>query len=412
MKYLYVIILVACCSLGSILYQTYAQQVKLKNASVLSGGQARSDDPNKAEANRVVSSESNRAEGGHQDSEPPAQVLQSDKETADFPLATLACKLRVGPINETEKWSINGTKCSATCRVLSWLKGDAGKEVKIFFRRDGNGIRMPGSDRVQAGEVYLVMLRGNSEPYQLFAAMKAVDSIVEPTLGTKPGDRLMTELLAMCKSKDLTMRIAAVQQIGIMRDIRGSEVVRQAAENNSSELARAGVIAQYRMGITPNAHRVMELFNEQVMDVWYEESGRPLKDSKGIWLTRWEGGFSKPERGLPDFDYATYIREGIKHDWVRKDKHTLYVFFGVPWKVQRKSCVPELVKLLEHPDKRVQWWAVSCLIHTVDGRRGTSQGEEYTKPADGELEKWREWWRVKGKAYMSIQRQTPAKQKP
>ena len=93
-----------------------------------------------------------------------------------------------------------------------------------------------------------------------------------------------------------------------------------------------------------------------------------------------------PERGLPDFDYATYVREGIKNEWVRKDDKTLYKFFGVPWKVQRKECVPELVRLLEHPEKKVRWWAVVCLCahrreqgyspgaKLLSVRRGTSGG--------------------------------------
>ena len=31
---------------------------------------------------------------------------------------------------------------------------------------------------------------------------------------------------------------------------------------------------------------------------------------------------------LPDFDYATYVRERIKKKWVGRDNHTLYVFLA------------------------------------------------------------------------------------
>jgi len=331
----------------------------------------------------------------------PARVLHSADEAAEFPQATLACKLKMGAITETEKNLFTGTKCAATCRVISPLKGDVGDEVQIMFIRNGNGMIMPGADAVQEGEVYVAMLRGDGPPYQLFAAMKAVDGIVEPTLGTKPGDRLMAELLAMCKSNDLTMRIAAIQQIGIMRDSRGGNAVNAAAKNVDDHIARAAVIAQYRMKITPDAKRVMELFNAQIMDVWYQESGKPQKDAQGTWIFREEGRVRIAERGLPDFDYATYVREGIKHDWVLKGEHSLYVFFGIPWKVQRKACVPELVKLLEHPDERVQWWAVTCLSHTVEGRHEHPEGRDYQRPADKELKKWRTWWKETGKAYMA-----------
>lgn len=151
------------------------------------------------------------------------------------------------------------------------------------------------------------------------------------------------------------------------------------------------------MKIAPDAKRVMELFNEQIMDVWYEESGVPQRDAKGDYIRRWPGMI---ERGLPDFDYATYVREGIKKDWVRKDDHTLYVFFGVPWKVQRKECVPELVKLLDHPEKKVRWWAVLCLTHTVENQ-DRPQWPEYENREEEELAKWRKWWKEKGADYMA-----------
>jgi hypothetical protein len=304
----------------------------------------------------------------------------------------------MGTITEREAGSPSGTKCVATCKVISTLKGEPGSEVRITFRRNANGPRQPSVDDVKSGEAYVVLLRGKIAPYEMFAAMKAVDAVVEPTFGAKPGDRLLAELAAMWKSNDVKMRIEAIEQIGIMRDTRGSKEVNAAAQDKDAETARAGVIAQYRMKIAPDAKRVMELFNEQIMDVWYEESGEPQKDSKGHYIWREPGG--PLERGLPDFDYATYVRQGIKNAWVRKDDNTLYVFFGIPWKVQRKECVPEFVKLLEHPDKKVRFWAVECLTHTVENvdRPGW---EEYEKREKEELVKWHKWWKDKGPAFMA-----------
>lgn len=102
--------------------------------------------------------------------------------------ADLACKVKMGAITEREMGSPAGSKCEATCKVISTLKGQVGGEVQIAFRRGGNGPRLPwGVEAVDAGEVYLVMLRGKSPPYEMLAAMRAVDAVVEPTYGTKPG---------------------------------------------------------------------------------------------------------------------------------------------------------------------------------------------------------------------------------
>src|ERR1051325_2306941 len=99
-----------------------------------------------------------------------AYVVQSAREATDFPQATLACKVTMGAITETESGSPNGTKCDAVCAVMSPLKGELGKEVQITFRRHGNGRRMPGLDAVKAGGVYVIMLRGSNPPDQMFAA--------------------------------------------------------------------------------------------------------------------------------------------------------------------------------------------------------------------------------------------------
>lgn len=103
---------------------------------------------------------------------------------------------------------------------------------------------------------------------------------------------------------------------------------------------------------------------------------------------------------MRDFDYATYIREGIKKDWVRKDDSSLYSFFGVPWKVQRKECVPELVKLLDHDDQRLRYWAVECLTRTVENEDYPGWPQFKTEePAI--LLNWRTWWKEEGAAFMS-----------
>ena len=88
--------------------------------------------------------------------------MQRAEEATDLPRASLVCKVRVGPITEEDKGSPNGTKCEATCEVIATLKGEAGKEVRIRYRRDGNGPRMPGLDAVEAGGVYIVMLEGDT----------------------------------------------------------------------------------------------------------------------------------------------------------------------------------------------------------------------------------------------------------
>ena len=71
---------------------------------------------------------------------PPAlgQVVQSGRKATEFPQATLACKVKMGTITEREVGSPSGTKCDATCKVISTLKGEVGNEVQITFRRNAN----------------------------------------------------------------------------------------------------------------------------------------------------------------------------------------------------------------------------------------------------------------------------------
>lgn len=327
-------------------------------------------------------------------------VIWSADEAAEFPNAARACKLKLGVITESDVGSPAGTRCHATCRVISVLKGDLGTEVRVTFTRDGNGPIGPSASKLEPGEVYIALLQGEREPFTIDSAMRATAAVVEPKFGAKPGDRLMDELVAMCASDDADLHREAIEQIGIIRDARGTSQVSAAADSRDEQLARAGLIAQYQMRIAPDAKKVMELFDARMLATWYEESGTPRKDAAGRTLWREQGGLRLVDRGLPDFDYATYVREGIKREWIRKDDHTLYLFFGIPWKVQRKECVPELVKLLDDPDKKVRWWAVLCLTHTVENQ-DRPQWSEYESSETEELTKWRSWWKTKGQAFVA-----------
>lgn len=324
-----------------------------------------------------------------------AIVVWSERDAAELSQATLACKVKLGTIiQKGPMGSPAGTEFCTTCKVISTLKGkvEAGSELQITFRRNWNGPHHFDEESVTDGEIYIIMLRGKTAPYEMFAAMKAVDAVVEPTFGTKPGDRLMAELAAMWKSKDEKMRLMAIKQIGYIRDRRGSKEADEAARDKDAKMAKAGVIALYCMKIPPDAKRVMELFDAELQNVWYQESGIPLKDAKGRYI-RSKG--PEIERGVPGFDYATYVREGIKLDWVRKDDNSLYEFFGVPWKVHRKQCAPELIKLLDHPDKRVRGWAIKCLRQIIE-----AEDRKWYMVANTENE-WRIWWKEKGNAFMA-----------
>jgi hypothetical protein len=330
---------------------------------------------------------------------PWGQLVQRAEDAAELPRASLVCKVRVGAITEEDVGSPNGTRCEMTCEVISTLKGETGKEVRIRFRRHGNGPVRPGLNALKAGEVHLMMLSGEAAPYEAYAAMRAVDAVVEPTYGKRPGDRLLAELVAMCRSDIAAMRTSAIDQIGIMRDTRAKEEVDAAARSDDAELARAGLTAQYRMGIAPDINRVMELFDDLMLDAWYQESGIPRRDAAENVLWREQGGLRILERGVPDFDYATFLREGIRKEWIRADDHKLYLFFGVPWKVQRKECVPELIKLLADPKRRVRWLAASCLTNTVLNKQGPDY-EHFAKQEEAELETWHLWWKEEGPAFM------------
>ena len=323
----------------------------------------------------------------------------SEKEATDFPDATICCKVRIDEIARSEIHSPNGTLCESTCNVISALKGEVGNSVEIEFRRNGNGPVLPGLADVQEGRVYLVMLSGESPPYRMVAAMRALEDAVKPTYGLRPGDQLLAELAAICRSGDREMKIDAVKQIGMMRDLRGAEFVAAAAQSADSKTARAGVIAQYRMRIAPDVNRVMELFDREIMETWYQESGRPFKDADGNYQFRRQGRSHVMERGVPDFDYATYVEVGIKSALARQDEHSLYLFFGVPWKVQRKECVPVLIDLLNHSDERVRWQAVSSLTHTVEDRDLPRRLRTASRE-EAALTKWKTWWREKGDDFM------------
>ena len=101
------------------------------------------------------------------------------------------------------------------------------------------------------------------------------------------------------------------------------------------------------------------------MGIGYQRT--PHTNAEGEKVYREQNGKVIVLRGVLGFDYATYIREGIKKDWVRNNEAA---FFQIPWQVQRKECVPELIKLLDHSEKRVRSQCVALLARTVEDKSG------------------------------------------
>jgi hypothetical protein len=321
----------------------------------------------------------------------------------------VVCKVRVEKIADIREVAVEfqkGMDCEATCEVLSVIKGAPGQTVRVRF------IRNVGLPSVKAGEVSLVFLKKEGELYKLdWPSLSLAEQKVDPTFGAGPADLLLAELVAAAKAGD-DVRLAVIEQIGLLKDPRAKNALASIAGAKDPARAREVVIAQYRCGIAPDAERLVSLLDERVLDVWYEESGTPRKHPEtGDYLhyrrrTSTGGSTGMIERGLPDFDYALFLREGIKKDWIRKDDGPLYKFFGVPWKVQRKACVPDLVKLLDDKQDKVRYWAVACLNNTVNGEQFP-----YPFPANAEsfVERWRAWWKERGEAFMAEADEKPPK---
>jgi len=315
------------------------------------------------------------------------------------PSTTIICKVKISEVVELPAPAFGANfqiPTEARGDLILSLKGDPGKIIDFSYRRGLNAF----PDILKAGKTYLLFATGDAPPYQLLGSIEAAPEAIPPAYGTATKDLLLAEFIAISSSKDAALRQSAMIQLGKLRDPRAVKVITPAVDDKDPDIAREAVIALYRMKTAPDAARVMQLFDPHVMDVWYQESGTPQKDAAGkpVWREQPDGR-KFLQRGLPDFDYATYVREGIKFDWVRKDDHTLYVFFGIPWKVQRPPCVPELVKLLDHPDKKVRWFAIICLTHTIEDK---DEPKWDTPDADDTLllAKWRTWWKEKGPAYM------------
>lgn len=313
--------------------------------------------------------------------------------------ATSICKAKIVAIRQTKAppaFIFDGTDSAeyeVTCQLLAPIKGEFGNNFVITFKNLPMGI-----NPLKEGNVNILFL-GGKDTFVLDTAITGVDVAVKNNFGNDPAGRLLAELVAKTQSEDVVLRGSGITELGMLRDRRAADAIKPSQNDPEPGIVRAAVIALYRMGVAPDAAKTMAVFNPAVMNVWYQESGIPQKDANGKTIMRPERGHSFMERGLPNFDYATYVREGIKLDWVRKDWDTHYTFFGVPWKVQRRECVPELMKLLDDTDQNVRSWAVECLDHTVNDKDGPGQ-LAFARDEQKYLTQWKSWWKDNGEAYM------------
>jgi len=65
-------------------------------------------------------------------------------------------------------------------------------------------------DSITSNQVYLAVMKGESEPYELYAAMKLPETFVEQSLGDRPVDRLLAELIQLLDHENPRVRRFAV----------------------------------------------------------------------------------------------------------------------------------------------------------------------------------------------------------
>ena len=73
--------------------------------------------------------------------------------------------------------------------------------------------------------------------------------------------------------------------------------------------------------------------------------------------------------------------------------------------------MPELVKLLDDPDRKVRFRAVKCLTHTLENEDRPGW-EQYEKHEGEELAKWRTWWKEHGAAFVAGEKGVTSHSRP
>lgn len=359
-----------------------------------------------------------RAANQQKNDTPKAAAMNEQERPIQFRYSDAVCKVRLTELHSSEKYTKFGLTTTMAGEVISSITGDLKPGATLKMTMQSGGRIMPdfvSQQDLKKGATVLVVLKGTQERYQVMHVLPAVAPDVARTYGESEADILLTEMAAIWTSylpqveadgvteypvDETGQRVTAIKQLGYLRDPRGAGIARAAAASKDDDLARQGAIALYRMKLAPDAKRAMEVFDKEMMSVWYEESGKPQKTKDGERIYKQQGNKRIMQRGVPDFDYATYVREGIKRDFATKDEASLYLFFGVPWKVQRPECVPELMKLIDHDNPRVRRFVVSSLNHTVNDVDGPTW-EQFQRDEGTFINRWKTWWKDEGKAWMS-----------
>lgn len=339
--------------------------------------------------------------------------------------AELVCKIRVVSVRDAEHLVAGASNVSrkiATAKVVSIVKGKCGDTIQI--EASLHPLDMPQSTELHPGECCLVFLKRSDSGY-LLNRVRSKARVVAKAVDYQQDDdvllRLLTEFLAGLKAKDEMIRLQAVEELGYIGDElmeklkpfqNGDEqsrrvafylkqarhAIRKARSDENFVIRNVAVMSSFKLGDPPSLDQTIAIlradpndFNPadskskygihdfcisalqrsllETMDQTTRRSVKDLGDGLTIRATPPQRGIF---RGVPGFPYADLYRWALETDIVKNNKDLRRAIANVIWIRYEKESVPQMIQLLDDPERDIRHTAVSALMKCINDNLNTA----------------------------------------
>ena len=299
--------------------------------------------------------------------------------------ADAVCKIKVSTVENKGIYSINNiypslkaVKITAESKVISSIKGNIPETINIVFPASEQLISFTMLDK---DEVAIVFLKRVDKHYEFIdihnGKMDCINAKIKYQNEENPEDKILSELLALCKQATGKNKLYAIQRLGELEDIRAKKILTKFSISDDSVLRGTALDSLIQMGVSVKEKKLLdylklppELFDEGKSLDKYGTTGFSTSHLQNNIIFSLKNSVKLNSRNrstreprvivsIEDFDYISFYEKVSKLKVFTNSLINRRSMASALRKLADKRSIPLVKSLLRDPSPDVRYFAVT-----------------------------------------------------
>lgn len=274
---------------------------------------------------------------------------------------------------------LNVIRFVAHVKCLAAVKGSPSATFSIDYPKSTDTEEYTS---LATGEVCIVFLDATNGTTRFVdinnGKMPCSGAVVPYDQGDKPQDRMLCELLALCRSSTGITQLLGIEYLGQLKDARAQALLETASKSDNPALRGVALTSLINIGVAPPAEQILSYFNQDPKNFDYGASLAKYRTSayristlamkilSAIQISIKEKADAdmvtgRPSGQLPGFDYFAFLDKALATRMVQAEPSMRrWVAYSLRLLADKRS-IPLLGRMLDDTNAIIRYYAATTL---------------------------------------------------